>query len=67
MALEKDWQIYEDAASGNTMAEQGFTNAYIIQDVNELPAIMVGKMEAFGEQRAVSTTMCVSWRRICSG
>ena len=24
MALEKDWQIYEDAASGNTMAEQGF-------------------------------------------
>ncbi|RJG20063.1 hypothetical protein D4A39_04330 [Alcanivorax profundi] len=51
-ALEKDWKIYEDAASGNTMAEQGFTNAYTIQDVNELPAIMVERMDAFGDAKS---------------
>lgn len=45
--LEKDWQVYMDAAKGNTMAEQGYTNAYTIKDVNELPAIMAEKMDAF--------------------
>ncbi|WP_303759873.1 hypothetical protein [Alcanivorax jadensis] len=45
--LEKDWLLYKDAAKGNTMAEQGYTNAYVIKDVNELPAIMSEKMDAF--------------------
>ena len=30
------------------MAEQGYTNAYVIKDVNELPAIMAEKMDTFG-------------------
>ena len=45
--LEKELTLYVDAARGNTMAEQGYTNAYIIKDVNELPAIMADKMDAF--------------------
>tara|TARA_Y100001934_G_scaffold19996_1_gene22948 strand:+ start:1092 stop:1886 length:795 start_codon:yes stop_codon:yes gene_type:complete len=45
--LEKDWALYMDAARGNTMAEQGYTNAYTIQDVNELPAVMAEKMASF--------------------
>ncbi|MEQ3777497.1 MAG: hypothetical protein ABNH27_10335 [Alcanivorax sp.] len=45
--LEKELTLYVDAARGNTMAEQGYTNAYIIKDVNELPAMMADKMDAF--------------------
>lgn len=45
--LEKDWKLYMDAAKGNSMAEQGYTNAYVIKDVNELPAIMSEKMDTF--------------------
>lgn len=45
--LEKDWKLYMDAAKGNTVVEQGYTNAYTIQDVNELPALMTERMDAF--------------------
>lgn len=45
--LSNEWKTFEQAASGNTMAEQGYTDTYTIQDVNELPAFMLEKMEAF--------------------
>ncbi|MCG8394133.1 MAG: hypothetical protein MI745_13730 [Pseudomonadales bacterium] len=47
--LQKEWELYREAAEGNTVAEQGYTNAYTIQDVNEIPAMMVEKIDAFGE------------------
>lgn len=45
--LANEWKIFEAAASANTMAEQGYTNAYTIQDVNEVPALMLEKIEAY--------------------
>lgn len=45
--LGKEWKNFEKAASSNTMAEQGYTDTYTIQDVNELPAVMLEKMDAF--------------------
>ncbi len=38
--LHKNWDILKGSAQSNTMAEQGFTNAYTIQDVNEMPTAM---------------------------
>ena len=45
--LEENWGILKAAAQGNTMAEQGFTNAYTIQDVNEIPTAMAQRIESF--------------------
>lgn len=45
--LQKNWRPYQQAAKGNTMAEQGFTNAYTTRDVNELPALMSEQIQAF--------------------
>ncbi len=45
--LSRDWKVFAEAASGNTMAEQGYTDTYTIQDVNVMPAMMLERMEAF--------------------
>lgn len=42
--LEENWGILKAAAP---MAEQGFTNAYTIQDVNEIPTAMAQRIESF--------------------
>ncbi|MZR61823.1 hypothetical protein [Alcanivorax sp. DP30] len=45
--LSNEWNKFEKAASANTMAEQGYTDTYTIQDVNVIPSLMLEKMEAF--------------------
>ncbi|MGB2247911.1 MAG: hypothetical protein ACPH3N_09580 [Alcanivorax sediminis] len=45
--LNSEWKNFEKAASSNTMAEQGYTDTYTIQDVNEIPALMLEKMDGF--------------------
>ena len=45
--LASQWKSFEAAASANTMAEQGYTDTYTIQDVNAMPAMMHERMAAF--------------------
>ena len=45
--LNNEWDFFEKAASANTMAEQGYTDTYTIQDVNQIPAVMLEKMDAY--------------------
>ena len=45
--LTRHWDIFKPAAQGNTMAEQGFTRTYTIQDVNETAAEMSQRIESF--------------------
>lgn len=46
-ALNNEWKRFQDAASSNTVAEQGYTDTYTTQDVNLLPVVMLEKIEAF--------------------
>lgn len=45
--LNKNWDILKGSAQSNSMAEQGFTNAYTIQDVNEMPTAMSLRIGSF--------------------
>ncbi|WP_237738854.1 hypothetical protein [Alcanivorax hongdengensis] len=48
-ALQRQWKALRKAAQGNTIASQGYTDAYTIQDVNDIPVEMSEKMEAFDQ------------------
>ena len=46
-SFSTEWGVFEQAASANTMAEQGYTDAYTVQDVNEIPALVLAKIDEF--------------------
>ncbi|MQX53043.1 hypothetical protein [Alcanivorax sediminis] len=45
--LRGEWTNFEEAASSNTIVEHGYTDAYTILDVNEIPIVMLEQKAAF--------------------
>lgn len=46
-SLAEDWELFSDSVASNTYAEQGYTNSYTKNDVNQLPALMEIKISEF--------------------
>lgn len=45
--LQSQFGRFQEAAKSNTYASQGYTSSYVIQDVNDIPAIMQENINAF--------------------